>query len=163
MVTLGKPQRQHRILRVLEDQPVSSQAQLVQLREAEGVVATFRVNPGGADVGTGAIFFESSDCTGTALLPSADNEVARLVPSIEFVSDTLSATAYYKVFPGTPHTNNSQVTFTGPLGCASAGGTFSPPDRCCQPGNGPGAYAPAGILDWSPILAFALPLRVEMQ
>src|SRR6187399_3038302 len=40
MVTLGKPQRQHRILRVLEDQPVSSQAQLVQLLEADGVVAT---------------------------------------------------------------------------------------------------------------------------
>src|SRR5713101_5060811 len=40
MVTLGKPQRQHRILRVLEDQPVSSQAQLVQLLEAEGVIAT---------------------------------------------------------------------------------------------------------------------------
>ena len=40
MATLGKPQRQHRILRVLEEQPVSSQAQLVQLLEAEGVVAT---------------------------------------------------------------------------------------------------------------------------
>jgi transcriptional regulator of arginine metabolism len=40
MVTLGKPQRQHRILRILEQQPVSSQAQLVQLLEAEGVVAT---------------------------------------------------------------------------------------------------------------------------
>jgi transcriptional regulator of arginine metabolism len=38
--TLGKPQRQHRILRILEQQPVSSQAQLVQLLEAEGVVAT---------------------------------------------------------------------------------------------------------------------------
>src|SRR5947207_13709916 len=40
MVTLGKPQRQHRILRVLEEQPVASQGQLVQLLEAEGVVAT---------------------------------------------------------------------------------------------------------------------------
>ncbi len=40
MATLGKPQRQHRILRILEDQPISSQAQLVQLLEAEGVVAT---------------------------------------------------------------------------------------------------------------------------
>ena len=40
MSTLGKPQRQHRILRMLEDQPVSSQAQLVQLLEAEGIVAT---------------------------------------------------------------------------------------------------------------------------
>src|SRR5713101_8990289 len=40
MVTLGKPQRHHRILRVLEDQPVSSQAQLVQLLAAVGVVAT---------------------------------------------------------------------------------------------------------------------------
>ena len=40
MVTLGKPQRQHRILRVLEGQPVSSQEQLVQLLEAEGIVAT---------------------------------------------------------------------------------------------------------------------------
>jgi transcriptional regulator of arginine metabolism len=40
MATLGKPQRQHRILRILEDQPISSQAQLVQLLESEGVVAT---------------------------------------------------------------------------------------------------------------------------
>jgi len=40
MATLGKPQRQHRILRILEEQPVSSQQQLLQLLEAEGVVAT---------------------------------------------------------------------------------------------------------------------------
>jgi transcriptional regulator of arginine metabolism len=40
MSTLGKPQRQHRILRILEEQPVSSQTQLVQLLESEGVVAT---------------------------------------------------------------------------------------------------------------------------
>ncbi|MDZ4826573.1 MAG: arginine repressor [Actinomycetota bacterium] len=40
MATLGKPQRQHRILRIIEKQPVSSQAQLVQLLEAEGIVAT---------------------------------------------------------------------------------------------------------------------------
>jgi transcriptional regulator of arginine metabolism len=40
VTTLGKPQRQHRILRVLEEQPVSSQAQLVALLEADGVVAT---------------------------------------------------------------------------------------------------------------------------
>ena len=40
MATMGKPQRQHRILRILEAQPVSSQAQLLQLLEADGVVAT---------------------------------------------------------------------------------------------------------------------------
>jgi transcriptional regulator of arginine metabolism len=40
MSTLGRPQRQHRILRILESQPVSSQGQLVQLLEAEGVVTT---------------------------------------------------------------------------------------------------------------------------
>jgi transcriptional regulator of arginine metabolism len=40
MATLGKPQRQHRILRILEEQPISSQTQLVQLLESEGVVAT---------------------------------------------------------------------------------------------------------------------------
>jgi transcriptional regulator of arginine metabolism len=40
MAMLGKPQRQHRILRILEQQPVSSQAQMVQLLEAEGIVAT---------------------------------------------------------------------------------------------------------------------------
>ncbi|HEX5615505.1 MAG TPA: arginine repressor [Acidimicrobiia bacterium] len=40
MAALGKPQRHHRILRILEEHPVSSQAQLVQLLEAEGVVAT---------------------------------------------------------------------------------------------------------------------------
>jgi transcriptional regulator of arginine metabolism len=40
MATLGKPQRQHRISRLLEDQAVSSQAQLVELLAADGVVAT---------------------------------------------------------------------------------------------------------------------------
>ena len=40
MATLGKPQRQHRIARLLEEQPVSSQVQLVELLAAEGVVAT---------------------------------------------------------------------------------------------------------------------------
>jgi transcriptional regulator of arginine metabolism len=40
MGPLGKPQRQHRILRILEEQPVASQAQLVQLLEVEGIVAT---------------------------------------------------------------------------------------------------------------------------
>jgi transcriptional regulator of arginine metabolism len=40
MAMTGKPQRQHRILRILEQQPVSSQAQLVQLLDAEGIVAT---------------------------------------------------------------------------------------------------------------------------
>ncbi len=39
-MALGRPQRQHRILRILEHHPVSSQAQLVQLLEAEGVIAT---------------------------------------------------------------------------------------------------------------------------
>lgn len=39
-MAMGKPQRQHRILRLIEEQPVSSQAQLVALLEAEGVVAT---------------------------------------------------------------------------------------------------------------------------
>ena len=40
MATLGKPQRQHRIERMLEDQAVSSQAQLVELLASDGVVAT---------------------------------------------------------------------------------------------------------------------------
>lgn len=40
MATLGKPQRQHRITRLLEEQPISSQGQLVELLAADGVVAT---------------------------------------------------------------------------------------------------------------------------
>jgi transcriptional regulator of arginine metabolism len=40
MATLGKPQRQHRIARLLEEQPISSQGQLVELLASEGVVAT---------------------------------------------------------------------------------------------------------------------------
>lgn len=40
MATLGKPQRQHRILRILEEQAISSQAQIVELLAADGVVAT---------------------------------------------------------------------------------------------------------------------------
>lgn len=37
---LTKPQRQHRVARLLEEHPVSSQATLVELLAAEGVVAT---------------------------------------------------------------------------------------------------------------------------
>lgn len=40
MATLGKPQRQHRIARLLEEQAVSSQSQVVELLAADGVVAT---------------------------------------------------------------------------------------------------------------------------
>jgi transcriptional regulator of arginine metabolism len=40
VATLGKPQRQHRIAKLLEDQAVSSQAQLVELLAADGIVAT---------------------------------------------------------------------------------------------------------------------------
>jgi transcriptional regulator of arginine metabolism len=40
MTTLGRPQRQHRIGRLLEEQPVSSQGQLVELLASEGILAT---------------------------------------------------------------------------------------------------------------------------
>ena len=40
MATLGKPQRQHRIPRLLEEQAISSQAQLVEMLASDGVVAT---------------------------------------------------------------------------------------------------------------------------
>jgi transcriptional regulator of arginine metabolism len=40
VATLGKPQRQHRIARMLAEQPISSQAQIVELLAADGVVAT---------------------------------------------------------------------------------------------------------------------------
>ncbi len=40
MGTLGKPQRQHRIARLLEEQVVSSQQQLLELMASEGIVAT---------------------------------------------------------------------------------------------------------------------------
>ncbi|HEY6317549.1 MAG TPA: arginine repressor [Acidimicrobiia bacterium] len=40
MATLGKPQRQHRLARLLEEQPISSQGQIVELLAADGVVAT---------------------------------------------------------------------------------------------------------------------------
>ncbi|HZJ25425.1 MAG TPA: arginine repressor [Acidimicrobiia bacterium] len=40
MSTLGKPQRQHRLAKMLEEQPVSSQGQIVEMLAAEGVVAT---------------------------------------------------------------------------------------------------------------------------
>lgn len=40
MATLGKPQRQHRIRRIIETQPVSNQMQLLALLEADGIVTT---------------------------------------------------------------------------------------------------------------------------
>ena len=40
MATLGKPQRQHRIARLLEEQAISSQSQLAELLASDGVVAT---------------------------------------------------------------------------------------------------------------------------
>jgi transcriptional regulator of arginine metabolism len=39
-VALGKPQRQHRIARLLEEQVISSQVQLVELLATEGLVLT---------------------------------------------------------------------------------------------------------------------------
>jgi transcriptional regulator of arginine metabolism len=39
-VALGKPQRQHRIARLLEEQVISSQVQLVELLATEGMVLT---------------------------------------------------------------------------------------------------------------------------
>ena len=40
VATLGKPQRQHRISRLLEEQPISSQSQLVEMLAIDGVMAT---------------------------------------------------------------------------------------------------------------------------
>ncbi len=40
MMRLAKPQRQHRVARILAERPVTSQAQVVELLAAEGVVAT---------------------------------------------------------------------------------------------------------------------------
>jgi len=40
LVALGKPQRQHRIARLLEEQVISSQVQLVELLATEGLVLT---------------------------------------------------------------------------------------------------------------------------
>ena len=40
MATLGKPQHQHRIARLLEEQAVSSQPQLIKLLASDGVIAT---------------------------------------------------------------------------------------------------------------------------
>ena len=40
MVMLGKPQRQHRIRRIIEEQAISNQAQLLALLESDGVVTT---------------------------------------------------------------------------------------------------------------------------
>lgn len=40
MSTLSKPQRQHRIAKLLEEQGVGSQLQLVELLAAEGIIAT---------------------------------------------------------------------------------------------------------------------------
>jgi hypothetical protein len=40
MATLGKPQRQHRLARLLEEQVISSQAQIVEPLGTEGVLAT---------------------------------------------------------------------------------------------------------------------------
>jgi transcriptional regulator of arginine metabolism len=39
-VRLAKPQRQHRVARILQERPVNSQDQLVELLAAEGVVAS---------------------------------------------------------------------------------------------------------------------------
>ena len=40
MATMGKPQRQHRVARLLEEQAISSQGQIVEMLASEGVIAT---------------------------------------------------------------------------------------------------------------------------
>jgi hypothetical protein len=143
-------------------------AAIVARRFTEGVAATFQINAGGANVSTGTVLYASTDCTGTPLLPSDAYNLSRLVASVAFVSDTVSATAYYQTYPGSSRQILSKLVFGyannvgGGLGsCASLGGTFTPPDRCCLAANEVDTVAPAGTLDWTPILSLVLPFHVE--
>jgi len=113
MVTLGKPQRQHRILRVLEDQPVSSQAQLVQLLEAEGVVATQAtvsrdleelgaVKLRGADGGTG-VYVVPEDGSPVRGVAGGTDRMARLLSELLVSTDASGNLAVLRTPPGAAH------------------------------------------------------------
>ena len=134
-------------------------AAIVARRFAEGVTASFSVNTGGADISSGIVLFDSSDCSGTPLLDSASNVLPRLVAPGLFVSDATSLIAYYPTYPGSAHQIHSELQFGFQASCI--GGVFTPPDRCCLAANEPHTAAPAGTLDWTPVISLVPPFHVE--
>ena len=134
-------------------------AAIVARRFAEGVTASFSVNTGGADISSGIVLFDSSDCSGTPLLDSASNVLPRLVAPGLFVSDATSLIAYYPTYPGSAHQIHSELQFGFQASCI--GGVFTPPDRCCLAANEAHTAAPAGTLDWTPVISLVPPFHVE--
>ena len=110
MATLGKPQRQHRIARLLEEQPVTSQVQLVELlatvsRDLEELGALKVRIPGGSMAY--AIPEHSKD------RPAPDDHLRRLMG--EFVVEVAHSAnlVVLRTPPGSAHVIGSAIDRAG--------------------------------------------------
>lgn len=106
-----------------------------------------------------ALFYESDDCSGTALLATEDRPVLRVVGERDGV-------LYYPRRTGVSATFKSfEERGAIPSGCATPGRIFTPPDRCCctaptcMTAQAKVAAAP-GTVDVS---GFVPPFRVETR
>lgn len=107
-------------------------------------------------VRTGAVFFESSDCTGTPYLP---------VGSKLFLASTVLGDTLYHQIPDRPLVGIQAMSFLfkgDAAQCATNGGSFTPPGLCCMvdPSNIPRGEATTVDL---PSLGFVPPFRGELR
>lgn len=143
MAALGKPQRQHRIARLIEEQPVSNQQQIVELLAAEGVVATqATVSRDLEDIGAvkvripgGAMAYAIPEHTRSSVAP--DEHLRRVMG--EFVLEVAHSAnlAVARTPPGSAHVVASAIDRAGVPGVL---GTVAGDDTilivCSEPSGG---------------------------
>ena len=122
MATLGKPQRQHRISRLLEEQAVSSQAQLVELLAANGIVATqATVSRDLAALGAlrgsrrgGVAYLLPDDVLGAngSLEPASMDRLRRLLGDLPLIIDAAPPLLVLRTSPGAAHVIASAMDLT---------------------------------------------------
>ncbi len=131
---MGKPQRQHRITKLLESQPIANQAHLLELLNAEGVVATQATLSRDLDelgavkvrIPGGAMAYAIPE-HGKERSASGDDHLRRLMG--EFVVDVAHSVnlVVLRTPPGSAHVVASAVdrsSFTGVLGTVAGDDTI---------------------------------------
>jgi hypothetical protein len=123
------------------------------VREVDGRPLFLRLNGSGTGFQIGnqqnsnpQLFYESTDCTGTAFLPHLASNFFLPAP-VEVAID--GTTGFYRIGASAVRDTNSYGEIvTGPGSCGQVNAVFTPPDFCCQT-NVPGDHmqAEAATLD----------------
>ncbi len=129
-------------------------ASLTIARNVGNNTVAFHVTRSG--VNSDALFFASSDCTGTPLLLSAAYPTveagAFIVPGMAH-SEADKLTLFFPAASPAPITFNSRLYFIPATECVIPPGQFTPPDRCCYPESNTAAFAATASVELPPVVA----------